>query len=62
MPVEPIRPKRLYREVADQITSLIDKEDLKPGERLPAERELAASLEVRALNEAVGRARGSGPR
>lgn len=46
MPVEPIRPKRLYREVADQITSLIEKEEFKPGERLPAERELAASLDV----------------
>ena len=46
MPVVPIRPKRLYREVADQITSLIAKEEFHPGQRLPAERELAVSLDV----------------
>jgi GntR family transcriptional repressor for pyruvate dehydrogenase complex len=32
--------------VADQITSLIAKEEFHPGQRLPAERELAVSLDV----------------
>ncbi|PLX37361.1 MAG: GntR family transcriptional regulator [Hyphomicrobiales bacterium] len=46
MPVEPIKPRRLYQEVADQLTRLIAKGEYKPGGRLPAERELAASLQV----------------
>lgn len=46
MPVEQIRTKRLYREVADQLTSLIASGEFKKGERLPAERELAGTLGV----------------
>lgn len=48
MPVqlEPIKPRRLYQEVADQLLQLIAADEFKPGERLPSERELAASLQV----------------
>ena len=48
MPVElePIKPRRLYREVADRLMQLIADDEFKPGERLPSERELAASLQV----------------
>jgi GntR family transcriptional repressor for pyruvate dehydrogenase complex len=37
---------RLYEQVAEQITSWIADNGLKPGDRLPAERELAARLGV----------------
>jgi DNA-binding FadR family transcriptional regulator len=37
---------RLYRVVADRIQQLIRDEDIKPGERLPSERDLAAKLSV----------------
>lgn len=46
MPVEPIKPRRLYQEVADQLSRLIDQGEFRPGERLPSERDLAASLQV----------------
>ena len=38
---EPIRPKKISEEIVDQIKSLISKGDLKPGDRIPSERELA---------------------
>lgn len=41
-----VRPKRLYEQVAAQIESLIRKDHLAPGSRLPSERDLAASLGV----------------
>jgi GntR family uxuAB operon transcriptional repressor len=37
---------RLYRVVADRIQDLIRDENIKPGERLPSERDLAATLSV----------------
>ncbi|MCS0583103.1 FadR family transcriptional regulator [Massilia pinisoli] len=37
---------RLYRVVSSRIEALIREEDIKPGERLPAERDLAAKLGV----------------
>jgi GntR family transcriptional repressor for pyruvate dehydrogenase complex len=37
---------RLYEQVAEQITGWIEKNGLRPGDRLPAERELAARLGV----------------
>lgn len=36
-----LEPRRLYRQVADQIRTLIETGELAVGERLPAERELA---------------------
>lgn len=46
MPVEPVKTRRLYQEVADQLLRLIAAGEFKPGERLPSERELATSLQV----------------
>ncbi len=41
-----IQPRRLYRQVADQIRTLIDNGSFAVGERLPGERELAEELGV----------------
>jgi GntR family transcriptional repressor for pyruvate dehydrogenase complex len=46
MPFEPIEPRRLFRRIADQIAAMIERGDLPPGGRLPAERDLAARLNV----------------
>lgn len=46
MPVEPIKQRRLYQEVAAQLSRLIAAGEFKPGQRLPSERDLAASLKV----------------
>jgi DNA-binding FadR family transcriptional regulator len=40
------RPRRLYEQIAGQIGSFIHEEQLKPGMRLPAERDLAQQLGV----------------
>jgi len=41
---KPIRPKKLSEEIVSQIKDLIGQGTLKPGERIPSERELAAFL------------------
>jgi GntR family transcriptional repressor for pyruvate dehydrogenase complex len=46
MPFQPIDSKRLYEQVADQIGDLIRGGEFQPGQRLPAERDLAKSLGV----------------
>jgi DNA-binding FadR family transcriptional regulator len=46
MPIESVDNRRLYRQIADQITRLIESGEYKPGERLPAERLLAEQLSV----------------
>src|ERR1700745_4514310 len=46
LPLEPVEPRRLYRQIADQIARLIASGEFPPGARLPAERELASSLGV----------------
>ena len=46
MPLEAIEPRRLYRQIADQIRQLIDQGEYPVGGRLPAERELADMLGV----------------
>ena len=46
MPLTTVEPTRLYRQIADQIASLIDQGEFAAGARLPAERELAAVLGV----------------
>jgi DNA-binding FadR family transcriptional regulator len=38
---EPIERRRLYQEVMDRIISMIEEEELRPGDFLPAERELS---------------------
>jgi DNA-binding FadR family transcriptional regulator len=46
MRLQAVEPRRLYRQIADQIRILIGKGEVAPGERLPAERELARQLGV----------------
>ncbi len=43
---KPIRPKKLSEEIVSQIKDLIGNGELKPGQRIPSERELAAFLGV----------------
>jgi GntR family transcriptional repressor for pyruvate dehydrogenase complex len=43
---EPIRPKKISEEIVEQIKALISKGELKPGDRIPSERELATMLGV----------------
>lgn len=56
MPIQPIAAPRLYQRIADEIGRLIDTGAFRTGERLPAERELARSLDVSrsSLREALG--------
>jgi GntR family uxuAB operon transcriptional repressor len=46
LPLQAVEPRRLYRQIADQISRLIASGEFPPGARLPAERELATSLGV----------------
>jgi len=46
MPIESIENRRLYRQIANQISRLIDSGEYQPGVRLPAERLLATQLKV----------------
>jgi len=46
MNIRPIRPKRVSSLVFEQIRELIYKGTFKPGQQIPPERELAASMEV----------------
>jgi DNA-binding FadR family transcriptional regulator len=46
MPVQMVENRRLYRQIADQIESLIGAGEFAPGDRLPPERDLAAKLGV----------------
>jgi GntR family transcriptional repressor for pyruvate dehydrogenase complex len=44
--LKPIRPKKISEEIVEQIKGLISSGDLKPGDRVPSERELASMLGV----------------
>jgi len=46
VPLQTVEPRRLYRQIADQIGRLIEQGEFAPGSRLPAERELATLLGV----------------
>jgi GntR family transcriptional regulator, transcriptional repressor for pyruvate dehydrogenase complex len=46
MPFQTIEPRRLYRQIAEQIRSLIRSGEYSPGVRLPPERDLARQLGV----------------
>ena len=46
MPIEIIEPRRLYRQIADQIVRLIETGEYRPGMRLPAERLLRYSFPI----------------
>ncbi|MDP2771367.1 MAG: FadR/GntR family transcriptional regulator [Giesbergeria sp.] len=46
MPFQPIEPRRLYRQIADQLRQLIQSGEFAMGTRLPPERDLAAKMGV----------------
>lgn len=46
MPLQTVEPQRLYRQIAEQLRSLMTAGEFKPGSRLPAERDLAKQLGV----------------
>lgn len=46
MPLQTLEPRRLYRQIADQLSALIAKGEFAAGARLPAERDLAKQLGV----------------
>lgn len=42
----PIKTKKIYEEIVEQLKDMITRGELKPGEKLPAERDMAESLGV----------------
>ena len=46
MPIQTVEPRRLYRQIADQIRALIADGEFTAGDRLPPERDLARQLGV----------------
>jgi GntR family transcriptional regulator, transcriptional repressor for pyruvate dehydrogenase complex len=46
MPLQTIEPRRLYRQIADQLRLLIERGEFEVGSRLPPERDLALQLGV----------------
>ena len=46
MPLQTVEPRRLYRQIADQLRELIGQGEFAVGARLPAERDLAKQLGV----------------
>ena len=46
VPLQPLAPRRLYRQIADQLRGLIHGGEFAVGTRLPAERDLAVQLGV----------------
>jgi DNA-binding FadR family transcriptional regulator len=46
MPIQSIEPRRLYRQIADQIRTLVRAGEFQAGSRLPPERDLARQLGV----------------
>ena len=46
MPLQTVGPRRLYRQIADQLRSLIGEGEFAVGTRLPAERDLSVQLGV----------------
>jgi DNA-binding FadR family transcriptional regulator len=46
VPLQTLEPRRLYRQIADQLSALIAKGEFAVGARLPAERDLAQQLGV----------------
>ncbi len=46
MPLQTVEPQRLYRQIAEQLRSLMTAGEFEPGSRLPAERDLAKQFGV----------------
>ena len=55
MPIQSIEPRRLYRQIADQIRGLVRSGEYRAGSRLPPERDLAQRFNVgrNTLREAI---------
>lgn len=55
MKLKPVQQKRVYQDIIEQIKASIESGELKPGEKLPSERELANMLSVSrtAIREAI---------
>ena len=62
MPFGPVKKKKIFDEVYDQLISLISSGNLKPGEQLPPERVLASELKVsrQSIREALKKAESKG--
>lgn len=43
---QPIKTKKIYEEIVEQLKAMITKGELEPGDKLPSEREMAESLGV----------------
>ncbi|MEW6623453.1 MAG: FadR/GntR family transcriptional regulator [Bacillota bacterium] len=46
MQFKPIKPRKIYEQIVEQIKSMITEGNLHPGDRLPSEREMADRLQV----------------
>ena len=46
MQIEAVKVRRLYLQVAEQLSNFISEGAIKPGERLPSERDLASQFGV----------------
>jgi DNA-binding FadR family transcriptional regulator len=46
LPMRAIQSQRVYEQIAEHLTQLIRERDMRPGDRLPPERELASQLGV----------------
>ncbi|MDD3363973.1 MAG: GntR family transcriptional regulator, partial [Syntrophomonas sp.] len=46
MSFHPIKTKKIYEEIVEQLKGMISTGDLQPGNKLPAERDMAESLGV----------------
>lgn len=46
MSFQPIKTKKIYEEIVEQLKDMISKGELKPGDKLPSERDMAESLGV----------------
>ncbi|AGA69783.1 transcriptional regulator [Desulfitobacterium dichloroeliminans LMG P-21439] len=46
MDLKPIKTRKIYEEIVEQIRDLVSRGDLKPGDRLPSERDLVERLQV----------------
>ena len=57
MKIEEVKVQRLYMQVADQLSELIDNGTLKPGQRLPSERDLVGRFNVSHLDPAINRSK-----
>ena len=46
MIIKPIKTQKIYKQIVDQIGQLVAEGQLKPGDRLPSERELVERFQV----------------